>query len=256
MCMLERVYCIFSKNWAIFNRRQLTSTQYNAFIILKLLFIFFSKEIQFGLSNKQNDLGRYCVHECCLKGNVSMLKGLLAHVEDINKLDNNNQTAAHIAAKHGELECLKILTANGIDLKQTDDAGMQVSHIAAQYNHSDIIDFLFEIGISLSEPCKQGKLPFHYAAEYGSFETLKAMTDYYIDLSFTDKDGNTAAHLSAKNDKFNCLKFLVRKRIPVDKVRNNSGRNVAHICCYYGSVRCLHWLFHNKIIDGNNLDGT
>ena len=184
-----------------------------------------------------------------------MLKGLLPHIDDINKLDKNNQNAAHIAAKHGELECLKILTANGIDLTKTDNFGMQVSHIAAQYNHSDIIDFLFEIGVSLNTPCNEGKLPFHYAAEYGSFETLKAMTDYYIDLSFTDNDGNTAAHLSAKNDRFNCLKFLVRKRLPVDKVRNNFGRNVAHVCCFYGSVRCLHWLFQNNIINIHSVDG-
>jgi len=130
-----------------------------------------------------------------------------------------------------------------------------VSHIAARYNHPDIIDFLFDVGISLNESCKQGKLPFHYAAEYGSFEALKALTDYYIDLSFTDNDGNTAAHLSAKNDRFNCLKFLVRKRVPVDKIRNNLGRNVAHVCCFYGSVRSLHWLFSNKIIDKDVLDG-
>ena len=185
-----------------------------------------------------------------------MLKGLLSYVDDINKLDNNNQNAAHIAAKHGELECLKILTANGIYLKTADDTGMQVSHIAAKYNHPDLIDFLFDVGISLNEPCKQGKLPFHYAAEFGSLEALKALTDYYIDLSFTDNEGNTAAHLSAKNDKFNCLKFLVRKRVPVDKIRNNLGRNVAHLCCFYGSVRCLHWLFANNVIDKNNLDGN
>ena len=155
----------------------------------------------------------------------------------------------------GEIECLKILAANGIDLSKADNLGLQPSHIAAQYNHSDIIDFLFEVGVSLNVPCKEGKYPFHYAAEFGSFETLKSMTDYYIDLTFTDNDGNTAAHLSAKNDKFTCLKFLVRKRFPVDKVRNNFGRNVAHVCCFYGSVRSLHWLFQNKIINKDAVDG-
>ena len=34
--------------------------------------------------------------------------------------------------------------------------------------------------------------------------------------------------------------------LPVDKVRNNAGRNVAHICCLSGSVKTLHWLFENN----------
>jgi ankyrin repeat protein len=55
-----------------------------------------------------------------------MLKGLLPYIDEINKLDANNQTAAHIAAKYGELECLKILFANGINLEIADKFGLQV----------------------------------------------------------------------------------------------------------------------------------
>lgn len=33
--------------------------------------------------------------------------------------------------------------------------------------------------------------------------------------------------------------------MPVDKVRNNAGRNISHVCCLSGSVRTLHWLFEN-----------
>ena len=71
-------------------------------------------------------MGRFCVHECCVKGNVKMLKGLLPYIDDINKLDANNRTAAHIAAKYGELECLKILFANGINLDIADKFGLQI----------------------------------------------------------------------------------------------------------------------------------
>lgn len=125
-----------------------------------------------------------------------MLKGLLQYIDDVNKVDANMQTAAHIAAKYGELECLKILYANGIDLDLADKFGMQASHIAAQQNHSDILEFFFEIGLSFSTGCHKGKVPFHYAAEYGAFESVKLLEKYYNDISIADNEGNTVAHLA------------------------------------------------------------
>jgi len=74
-----------------------------------------------------------------------------------------------------------------------------------------------------------------------------------------DQDHNTVAHLAAKNDHLNCVKYLISIGLPVDIVRNNKGRNVAHVCCINGSLRTLHWLLDNgtdkDILDdaGNNL---
>lgn len=184
-----------------------------------------------------------------------MLKGILPYVEDINVIDQNGQNAAHIAAKFGQLECLKILTANGLELLQKDTAGMLPCHLAAAYNHPNIIDFWFEMGLSLNKRCNKGKLAIHYASEFGSFEVLKQLCEYYVDISVPDKDGNTTAHLAAKNDRLNCLKYLVKLGLPVDRVRNNLGRNIAHMCCFYGSVRCLHWLFDSNDVDINSVDG-
>ncbi len=74
-----------------------------------------------------------------------------------------------------------------------------------------------------------------------------------------DNDQNTVGHLAAKNDHLNCVKYLISVGLPVDIVRNNKGRNVAHVCCINGSIRTLHWLLENginkEILDdaGNNL---
>lgn len=185
-----------------------------------------------------------------------MLKAMLPYIDDINKVDNNHQTAAHVAAKFDELESLKILYANGINLELPDKFGVQVAHIAAQQNHTDIIEFLFEIGICFNTGCNLGKISFHYAAEYGSFESLKILSKYYVDISITDNDENTAAHLAAKNDHLNCVQYLIKLGLPVDIVRNSHGRNVAHICCLSGSLKTLHWLLENgtdkDAVDGKN----
>lgn len=57
-----------------------------------------------------------------------MLTAMLPHIDDINKVDNYQQTAAHVAAKFNELECLKILYANGIDLELADKFGKSIEN--------------------------------------------------------------------------------------------------------------------------------
>lgn len=56
------------------------------------------QNIYYEINDKPNGIGRYCIHEACIKGNIVMLKGLLAYVDDINKVDQHKQTAAHIAS--------------------------------------------------------------------------------------------------------------------------------------------------------------
>jgi ankyrin repeat protein len=210
-----------------------------------------------NLNEQTNSIGRFCIHECCIKGNIEMLKRALVHIKDINKLDNNGQTAAHICAKYNEIECLKLLCANGINLNQRDNDGLHPIHIAAIFDNWLIIEFFFNFGISLNLRCdKNGKLPFHYAAEFGSLESLKVLCTHTTDISDIDShDGNTAAHLTVIRDNLKCLKYLLT--IGVGHLnRNKSGRNIAHICCLYGSINCLHWILDNFLPEINSVDSN
>ncbi len=216
---------------------------------------FYQRNIAKELNSKQNGLGRYCVHECCVKGNINMLKALLPFIDDLNRLDQNGQSAAHICAKYGELDCLKLLAANGINLEQRDVCGLQPLHVAVKHDSAAIIEFLFEMGMPIGIKCNSGKLPFHYAGEFGSIEALKKMCEYYVDVTVPDGEGNSVAHLAAQYDHLECLKYLVKLGFPVDKVRNNLGRNVAHVCCLHGSAKTLHWLFEYVNIDTLSMDG-
>lgn len=142
---------------------------------------------------------------------------------------------------------------HGIDLYIPDKNGKILTHYAAEFNHPKIIDFCLELEMSLNIRCKSGKLPIHYASETGSLETLEKIVS--IDLSIRDANGNTAAHLAVHNDRLNCLKFLVKLGLPLNNTKNKMGRNVPHEACYFGAINCLHWMFENKLVDLNSLDG-
>ena len=188
-----------------------------------------------------------------------MLRGLLKYITDVNTLDNNMQNAAHICAKHGELECLRLLAANGIDLRQRDGLGMEPSHVAAYYNQPRILEFLFEMGVPMTEHCSGGKAPLHYACESGALDSVRTLSGYCADVSMCDRlEANTGAHWAARFDRLDCLKLLASLGLPLDLLRNELGRTVAHVCCLHGSVRSLHWLlenfdFHRFAIDSNTL---
>jgi ankyrin repeat protein len=182
-----------------------------------------------------------------------MLKEILRFVKDVDQVDNNGQTAAHICAKQGELECLKLLAANSADLHLTDKNGMGLSHLAAQYNHYAVLEFLFYIGNSLVKRTPNGKLPLHYAAQHGSFESVKMLTKYYVDVNQLDNEGNYAAHFAAMNNKLQCLKYLIRIGTPLGKCQNRRGRNLAHVAALHGASHCLHWLLE-KGCDTTEID--
>ena len=188
-----------------------------------------------------------------------MLKSLLPHIDNINKLDEKNgHSAAHICAIYGELECLRILCMHGLDLTIADKFGCLPQHLAAKHNHARIVEFLYDYGCSFNRKCDQGKIPLHYACEYGSLSALKALSGYYIDLTMLDGNGMSPAHLACATNKLDCLKFMISMGFPKDKVLSaNCGRNLAHTCCLYGSVDCLHWLLESKVnlraLDGKSL---
>ena len=64
-----------------------------------------------------------------------MVEELLKHMTDINIVDSNGQTSAHLAAYHGESDCLKILITNGSNMVLEDKQGRSPAHLAAMKNH-------------------------------------------------------------------------------------------------------------------------
>lgn len=79
------------------------------------------------------------LHEACTGGHVAVVKQLLQYMTDIDVVDSNGQTAAHLAAYHGESECLKALTSKGSNLTFEDKLRRSPAHLAAMKNHPDVL---------------------------------------------------------------------------------------------------------------------
>ena len=84
---------------------------------------------------KDSNVQRTPLHEACIGGHTLVVKELLKHMTDINVVDSNGQTSAHLAAYHGESECLEILITNGSNMVLEDKQGRTPAHLAAMKNH-------------------------------------------------------------------------------------------------------------------------
>ena len=68
-----------------------------------------------------------------------MVEELIQHITDIDIVDSNGQTAAHLAAYHGESECLKALISSGRNITLEDKLGRSPAHLAATKNHPAVL---------------------------------------------------------------------------------------------------------------------
>lgn len=84
---------------------------------------------------KCSSVHRTPLHEACIGGHKHVVQELLKYVTDIDVVDTNGQTSAHLAAYHGESECLKVLVSNGSSMGLEDKQGRSPAHLAAMKNH-------------------------------------------------------------------------------------------------------------------------
>ena len=72
-------------------------------------------------------------------GHTNVVKQLLGHITDVDVVDSNGQTAAHLAAYHGEDDCLKALISKGSNVTLEGKLGRSPGHLASMKNHPGVL---------------------------------------------------------------------------------------------------------------------
>ena len=88
---------------------------------------------------KCSSVHRTPLHEACTGGHTNVVKQLLEHITDVDVVDSNGQTAAHLAAYHGEGDCLRALISKGSNVALEDKLGRSPGHLAAMKNHPGVL---------------------------------------------------------------------------------------------------------------------
>lgn len=102
----------------------------------------------------------------------------------------------HAAAARGDMDVLRRLLALGADVTEADADGATPLHAAAFAGHVDAIRVLLDSGARLNSRDRFGFTPLHAAARDGHLDAVRVLVERGADLEALDETGLTPAEIA------------------------------------------------------------
>ena len=140
--------------------------------------------------NTLDEKGRTGLGFALLNDSLQAAEALLASPAlDINKLNNNGESALMIAALRGKLDWCKRLVEKGARVNHD---GWSALHYAASGPTVEVIDYLLQQGANLEGRSPNGTTPLMMAARYGSETNVDRLLAAKAEIRATNEQGLSA----------------------------------------------------------------
>ncbi|XP_060092561.1 ankyrin repeat domain-containing protein 31-like [Heteronotia binoei] len=110
----------------------------------------------------------------------------------INKRNAKGKTCLHMGAKKGNLDLVKSLIASGACVNQKDNAGWMAIHEASNGGFVEIISELLKAGAEVNSKGLDDVLPIHEAVSGNHFEAVQFLLNHGANPNETDNCGKNA----------------------------------------------------------------
>ncbi|XP_051951978.1 NF-kappa-B inhibitor alpha-like [Xyrauchen texanus] len=152
--------------------------------------------------NKQNHQRQTALHLAAITEQPHMVERLLKAGCDPRLVDQNGNTALHIACKRGSLACFSVLTQNQTQhlrpiLTFPNYCGHTCLHIAAIHNYLSMVEKLVQLGadINAKEQCS-GRTSLHLAVDLQNLNLVHTLIALGADVNSLTYGGYTPYHLT------------------------------------------------------------
>lgn len=199
--------------------------------------------------NERNDYGRTPLFEAVCR--PSILNILLEHKADPTLVDNQSETALHVATRFAHLESISLLVAHGANIHARNKIGLTPLHIASNSSSTDVVSFLLARQARVNESDYSGKTPLFYihSLESGGFETIELLLKHGANINAQAHDGSTIL-FNALND-HRLTTFLLNSGAQPNK--SVSGIYPLHYAVYNGKIGTVRALLeHNADVNARN----
>jgi ankyrin repeat protein len=149
-------------------------------------------------------------------------------------------TALHFAALSGNLEIAKLLVRGHWDVNKMNDDGETAFHVAAQRGELEIMKYLFEEGhVDVNLGTRENNsgsfetTALQYAARGGYLPVVKWLADNGADLDQVNVNGDSAFRIATSYKQFHVIMFLLERNAIVDSL---DLETILHVAVDHGAV--------------------
>ena len=140
------------------------------------------------------------------KNKQAILESCLQQGVNINAVDEEGNTALHLAVDTGQIEVVQFLLNNGADITVKNNDGKTPLHCACEFSkankHPEIILLLLALeGIDITVPDNTGTTPFHMILDRENYSLIKSFIDKKDQtLSTKNTENTTKPSVSSKHE--------------------------------------------------------
>ncbi len=174
------------------------------------------------------------IHDAALKGDLALVKELLAKDPSLINIKGRNEKAPlHWAAQGGHLEVVKYLIAKGGAVNELNIQKETPLVYAAEGGHLKVAEVLLAKGASVNLKTTLDAAPIHYALWSGRTEMFKLLLKRGADVKLSRGEGFTMLHEAAGGESAEIVELLLKKGMAVD-LKTGFGATPLHYAAMHG----------------------
>ena len=141
------------------------------------------------------------LHYASFRGNIKIIKLLIANHAEINALSSNGYNMIHKAAQGNKPSAIVYFYKKyNMDLESTDENQMTALHLAAANGMDNSVIFLLSLGINPNLKDKYGYTALHYAVKKNQKRIIKKLLQKGADRNIQEHKNKKTPVMMAKNN--------------------------------------------------------
>ena len=159
------------------------------------------------------------LHAAIEKRNLEIVKLLLRHNVDANRIDKSRKTPLSFAVAKGNIKIMKELLNNGAEVDGRSSCGYTPFLVALLYGEIDQpiykAKILLDHGANIDICLFHGLTALHYMAIDGKLDRVKILLEHKANINAVNVSNRTPLHYATLNSRMNIVEILL-----------NNGANV------------------------------